>query len=66
MQPSSNFDLINGKQLLDPRRLRESLFRATDPSKLGLLVPDTDKTVAPSTSQAVAWFALASLIEIHV
>jgi hypothetical protein len=37
----------------------ESLFRATDPSKLGLLVPDTDKTVALSTSQAVAWSVFA-------
>jgi hypothetical protein len=40
---------INGTQVLDAARLRESLFRTADASKLGVPVPDIGKAVVPNT-----------------
>ncbi len=41
--------VINGVQVLDPSRLRESLFRTANPSAMGVLVPDTGTPVVPNT-----------------
>jgi hypothetical protein len=41
--------VINGTQVLDPVRLRESLFRTADPAKLGVAVPDLGKPAVPHT-----------------
>ncbi len=41
--------VINGTQVLDPTRLRESLFRTANPSTLGVLVPDGGTPVVPDT-----------------
>lgn len=40
---------INNAQVLDAARLQESLFRAANPSTLGVAVPDTGTPVAPNT-----------------
>ena len=40
---------IDGVQVLDPDRLRESLFRTAHPTTLGLPVPDTGTPVVPNT-----------------
>ena len=40
--------VIDGKQILDPIRLRESLFRTASPGDVGLLVPYEDPSVASS------------------
>ncbi|MGA2981670.1 MAG: hypothetical protein ABSD76_18915 [Terriglobales bacterium] len=41
--------VINNIQVLDPTRLRESLFRTASPSTLGVLVADTGTPVVPNT-----------------
>ena len=41
--------VINNIQVLDPARLRESLFRTAKSSTLGVLVPDTGTPVVPNT-----------------
>jgi len=40
---------IDGKQMLDPVRLRESLFRAPNPSTYSLPVPDAGAPAVPNT-----------------
>ena len=40
---------INNKQVLDPARLQESLFRTEKPSMLGVPVPDTGTAAVPNT-----------------
>jgi hypothetical protein len=41
--------VINNLRVLDPARLRESLFRTEDPAKLGVPVPDTGTSVVSKT-----------------
>jgi len=41
--------VINGKQVLDAARLRESLFRTANSSTLGVPVPDTAAPAVPNT-----------------
>jgi len=40
---------IDGRQLLDPTRLRESLFRTANPSTVGVAIPDSGQPVVPNT-----------------
>ncbi len=41
--------VINGRQVLDPARLQESLFRTANPSTLGVAIPDAGTPVVPNT-----------------
>jgi len=46
---NSSGGAINGAQVVDPQRLQESLFRTSDPSILGLRVPDRGAPAVPNT-----------------
>lgn len=46
---NNNGGATNNTQILDPKRLQESLFRTEDPSKLGVLVPNTGTPAVTNT-----------------
>jgi len=46
---NSSGGVINEAQVLDPTRLRESLFRTANPSTLGVPVPDRGTPAVPNT-----------------
>lgn len=39
----------SGRSILDPQRVRESLFRTMNPGEIGVPIPDRGKPVAPNT-----------------
>ena len=41
--------MISGRQVLDPARLKESLFRTASPAALGVPVPDVEKPAVANT-----------------